>query len=188
MIDYRDRIKDLAKADPPTSEFYYKRIAGFTQSGQNLVEEINSLNPGLVVDVGCGGNYFKNKIKNLIGFDICDYPEVDFCCAIEDMILEPGSVDIILALGSLQYTDRDLIYKDISKIVNWLRPGGFIVVRIANFVSESMSKKTRYPYRWSQEWFEKISADFKLTTIKGPVIDNNTNTNIQKTVWWWQKQ
>jgi hypothetical protein len=97
---------------------------------------------------------------------------------------------VILALGSLQYTDRDLVYKDISKIVNWVRPGGFIVVRIAKFVSESMSVKSRYPYRWSQEWFDKLSTDFKLTTIKGPVLDKNTNTNanLEKTVWWWQKQ
>ena len=188
MINYRDRIKDLARSDCPDAQIVHNRMSGFAHAGQNLVEEINSLNPNLVVDVGCGSNYFKNKIKNLIGFDICDYPEVDFNCAIEDMVLNSGSVDVILALGSLQYTDRDLIYKDISKIVNWLRPGGFIVVRIAKFVSESMSVKTRHPYRWSQEWFDKLSTDFKLTTIKGPVLDKNTNTNLEKIVWWWQKQ
>ena len=188
MIDCRDRIKDLVKQGGQNAQIAHDRMLGFAHAGQNLVEEINLLNPTLVVDVGCGRNYFKNKIKNLIGFDICDYPEVDFNCAIEDMVLGPGSVDVILALGSLQYTDRDLVYKDISKIVNWVRPGGFIVVRIAKFVSESMSVKSRYPYRWSQEWFDKLSTDFKLTTIKGPVLDKNTYANLEKTVWWWQKQ
>ena len=35
----------------------------FKHSGDNLVEEINSLNPSLVIDAGCGINFFKGKIR-----------------------------------------------------------------------------------------------------------------------------
>ena len=127
-----------------------------------------------------------NKIKNLIGFDVRNYPDVDYNCAIEDMEIEPESADVILALGSLQYTNRDIIYKDIAKIVGWLRPGGFIVVRNKAFVSESESEKSQYVYRWSREWFDQVSRDFGLITTKGPLSDANPNQ--ERITWWWQKQ
>ena len=156
-------------------------LLSYDHSGVNLIEEINSLNPELVIDVGCGTNFFKNKIKNLIGFDMINYPNIDYNCTISDMIVKLGSVDVVLALGSLQDTNREQIYQDISKIVDWLKPGGFIVVRNKKFVSESKSANSGWGYYWSQEWFNKISEDFNLTTIKGPVADG------QRIVWWWKK-
>ncbi|HAI37401.1 MAG TPA: hypothetical protein DCM40_04300, partial [Maribacter sp.] len=48
--------------------FWQSNIHLFKHSGQNLVEEINKLNPGLVIDAGCGINFFKGKIKNLVGY------------------------------------------------------------------------------------------------------------------------
>ena len=39
----------------------------FKHSGKNLVDEINDLKPELVIDAGCGINFLKGKIKNLIG-------------------------------------------------------------------------------------------------------------------------
>ena len=38
-------------------------------SGLQLIDQVNDLNPRAVLDVGCGGNEFKNKIHNLIGLD-----------------------------------------------------------------------------------------------------------------------
>ena len=110
-----------------------------------------------------------------------NHPNVDFNCMISDMIVKSGSVDVILALGSLQDTNREKIYQDISKIVDWLKLGGVIVVRNKKFVSESESANSGYPYHWSQEWFDKVSEDFNLTTIKGPITDGN------RIVWWWKK-
>ena len=186
MIDYRDRIVAITEQFSGDYESSFERTLWYEHSGFNLIEEINALNPKLVVDVGCGANLFKNKIKNLIGFDVRNYPDVDFNCAIEDMVIAPESADVILALGSLQYTNREIIYKDISKIVSWLRPGGFFVVRNKGFVSESQSEKSEYGYRWSREWFDQVSRDFGLTTIKGPLSDANPNQ--ERIVWWWQKQ
>jgi hypothetical protein len=188
MIDYRHKIVNLSKKYPDDYESISQRMLGFEHSGLNLVDEVNALNPNLVVDVGCGVNYFKNKITNLIGFDVVDYPGVDFVCAVEDMSVVPGSVDVALALGSLQYTTRQQVHKDLSKIVSWLRPGGLIVVRNRQFVSESESAHSEYGYRWSQQWFEKIGSDFGLHVVKGPLIDTNTNVpGIERIVWWWQK-
>ena len=188
MIDYRDKIVNWSKKYPDDYESISLRMLGFEHSGLNLVDEVNRLNPNLVVDVGCGVNYFKNKITNLIGFDVVNYPGVDSVCAIEDMSIVPGSVDVALALGSLQYTTREQVHKDLSKIVGWLRSGGLIVVRNRQFVSESESAHSEYGYRWSQEWFDKVSAEFGLTTTKGPLLDKNTNGPEERVVWWWKKQ
>ena len=51
----------------------------FKHSGKNLVDEINDLGPELVIDAGCGINFLKGKIKNLIGYDPV-FKEADIVC------------------------------------------------------------------------------------------------------------
>ena len=53
------------------------RFSGFQYSGFSLVDEINALNPSIVLDSGCAYNLFKGKIKNLIGIDVVDYQTND---------------------------------------------------------------------------------------------------------------
>jgi hypothetical protein len=183
-------VEQISKATTPTDTYCQSeiRLKGFQYSGTNLIDEVNSLNPQSVVDVGCGVNYFSGKIKNLIGFDVVNYPGIDFHCSIQDMVIAIGSVDVVLALGPLQYSNRALTVKDIQKIVKWIRPGGYLVVRNKPFVSESESESSGFTYRWSQQWFEKIGSDFGLHVVKGPLIDTNTNVpGLERIVWWWQK-
>ena len=179
-VNIRPRHPDITSRDTEP------RFKGFQYSGHNLVDEVNSLNPGLVIDVGCGANYFRGKIKNLIGFDIDYYPDLDFQCSIAEMKITPESVDVVLALGIFQYTVREKIFEDLSTVVSWVRPGGYIVMRLQNFVSESESMTSSY--RWSQEWFEKVSEDLGLSVVKGPWNDQNPLIpGLERIVWWWQK-
>ena len=60
--------------DQEAQDYFYKHVWQsnihlFKHSGENLVEEINKLDPNLVIDAGCGINFLKGKIKNLIGYD-----------------------------------------------------------------------------------------------------------------------
>ena len=41
----------------------------YKYSGLSIIDEVNSLNPLKVLDLGCGYNEFKGKINNLIGVD-----------------------------------------------------------------------------------------------------------------------
>ena len=187
MNDVAEKIRKLVLF-PETYSLTESRLKGFQYSGTNLIDEVNSLNPQSVVDVGCGVNYFRGKIKNLIGFDVVKYPDLDFHCSIQDMVIANGSVDVVLALGPLQYSDRELTLRDIRRIVGWIRPGGYLVVRNKQFVSESESYSSGFTYRWSQQWFEKIGSDFGLNVVKGPLIDRNANMpGLERIVWWWQK-
>jgi SAM-dependent methyltransferase len=163
------------------------KLLGFQYSGVNLINEVNSLNPSLVIDVGCGTNYFRGKIKNLIGFDIADHPNLDFCCSISDMKVESNSVDVVLALGTFQYLTKEQIFKDVSTIVNWVKPGGYIVVRLLPFIAEANSISDSF--RWSQEWFEQVTDNLGLKLVKGIYLDKNKLVpNLERIVWWWQKQ
>ena len=162
------------------------RFKGFQYSGDNLIDEVNSLNPTMVVDAGCGTNYFRGKINNLIGFDIDDYPNLDFRSSVSDMKIQLNSVDVVLALGIFQYSSREQTLKDLSTVVSWVRSGGHIVMRLKKFVSESESATSSY--RWSQEWFEKVSDDLGLTVVKGIWTDQNPLIpGLERIVWWWQK-
>jgi hypothetical protein len=167
------------------------KMNGFQYSGLNLIDEVNELYPELVIDVGCGSNFFKGKINNLIGFDKSYHENLDFHCNIQNMKVEDNSVDIVLALGSLQYYDRTTAYDDLSTIVRWVKSGGYIVVRVNQLVSESVSAISGMPYRWSKEWIDKISLEFKIDIVKGPVVECNnklSKRNNIRTVWWWKKQ
>jgi trans-aconitate methyltransferase len=163
------------------------RFRGFQYSGHNLVEEVNSFNPRLVVDVGCGANYFRGKIKNLIGFDIDYYPDAHCQSSIQDMKIHPESVDVALALGTFQYFVRERSFSDLSTVASWVRPGGYLVIRLKKFVSEAESVASSY--LWSQEWFEKASEDLGLKVVKGIWTDQNPLIpGLERIVWWWQKQ
>ena len=41
----------------------------YKYSGLKLIDEVNSLNPRRVLDIGCGYHEFKDKIHNLVGID-----------------------------------------------------------------------------------------------------------------------
>jgi predicted nucleic acid-binding Zn-ribbon protein len=51
------------------SKIWQPDMKKWKYSGLKLVDEVNALNPRSVLDVGCGYNEFKGKIRNLTGID-----------------------------------------------------------------------------------------------------------------------
>ena len=66
--DLVDRI-DFAVLSKYFGEVWQPKTKQFKYSGLKLIDEINSLNPTSVLDLGCGYNEFKGKIQNLVGVD-----------------------------------------------------------------------------------------------------------------------
>lgn len=95
-----------------------------------MYQEINLLNPTLVIDAGCGRNIHKEYIKNLVGFDASPFPEADYHFTILDATFETESADAVLCLGSVQFIDKDYIVKNMEKIISWVKPGGLLVMRV----------------------------------------------------------
>lgn len=91
-----------------------KLLENTTYTGLSLVDSVNALNPSLVLDVGCGQNFYKNKIKNLVGLDIfgsdCDIRVDYFNSDYAD------KADAVLVLGVLEYGSPDVVQQKLERI------------------------------------------------------------------------
>lgn len=106
----------------------WKEDMSFTHSGESLVETVNNLDPTQVLDVGCGYNFFKNKIHNLVGID--PYNDcADIKVSIENF-KTADRYDVILALGSINFGSRLSINNQLYKIDQLLASKGRIFFRV----------------------------------------------------------
>ena len=56
-------------------------------TSDNLIAELNALNPNLIIDAGCGTNPYKGKVPNVVGFDPATvYDTVDLNLSFEDVV------------------------------------------------------------------------------------------------------
>jgi hypothetical protein len=142
---------------------------------------INDLNPTLVIDAGCGKNQHKPHIKNLIGIDASPHPEVDICTTILDADIVPGSVDAVLALGSLQYLSSEYISENIERVVSWLRPGGLIEMRVA-------VRRPNQNQFWDDDYRKELTEKHNLEYVQEPnqfMLNINGREFVQ---WTWRKK
>lgn len=134
-----------------------------TDGNNKIVENINSLNPKLVIDVGCGFNYWKNKIHNLIGFDIADYGTNDITCSISEAKDYFGDkcADVILNLGALNNGDWGYVHNQLQTLDGWLKPGGYVVMR-----ARSDWDKNDKGFVWSPEVISDFTKELKYSIVK----------------------
>jgi len=191
--------KRLGEHFDPEAWSGYESFKNYEHAGINLVEEINSLNPDLVIDVGCGKNRFKGHIQNLIGFDQSPFPFVDIVSTIQDINFREESADVCLGLGSIQFGTRDEVIADLEKVLSWIKPGGYLVMRTMN---QWFHPNRDYPhwdhqYLWTREDVEELGKIYNLELIKG-IWEDFVPAGIRgkqagykykssRLVWWWQK-
>ena len=80
--------------------------------GLDLINDINSLKPSRVLDVGCGYNEFKGKIDNLLGIDPYN-KKADIQVSILNFSTEE-LFDVILAMGSINFGSTDKIFAELK--------------------------------------------------------------------------
>ncbi|TDR47493.1 putative methyltransferase [Tahibacter aquaticus] len=118
---------------PALKKFFHadtwrQSIDRFPLSGMALVDTVNQLQPRVVVDVGCGFNPFKGKIRNLVGIDIVN-EHADIVCDLHDAPFKAESVDVALALGSINFGTEQHILDALAVVSRWLVPGGRLFMR-----------------------------------------------------------
>lgn len=176
---------------PGIGRYSKEVMSGYSYSGYNLVKDVNDLSPTKVVDVGCGENLFKGLINNLYGFDRDYYPKVDRQANIEDIEIELDSVDVALCLGSLQYSPRDYQERQLEKVLSWVKPGGYIIMRNQPFVdyighNEKYLRKSNTRMYYAD--FYKRTQQFNLSIHIPIKLDINSNfPQLERLVWWWRK-
>tara|TARA_Y100000289_G_C3913563_1_gene146094 strand:- start:234 stop:920 length:687 start_codon:yes stop_codon:yes gene_type:complete len=100
----------------------------FKASGEQLIEKVNALRPDSVLDIGCGYNLLKGKIKNLWGIDPYN-TEADEVIDLMDIRLT-GTNDVVLCLGSINFGDQTEIERKVAKAVSLCKPGGSLFWRV----------------------------------------------------------
>jgi len=110
------------------SEVWQPEMKKFKYSGLKLIDEVNSLNPRSVLDIGCGYNEFKGKINNLIGLDPFN-SRADIRCKNADY-LTTEKYDVVLALGSINFGSTDKIFTELERAVDITAPGGKLFFRV----------------------------------------------------------
>ena len=80
-----------------------------------------------VLDVGCGKNNFKDRLKNVVGIDPA-FDEADVKCTIEEFNSDE-KFDVALCLGSINFGTEEVITKQIAKVVSLLNPSAKIFWR-----------------------------------------------------------
>lgn len=125
------------------------------------LELINSLNPNLVLDLGCGDNRYKSLVKNLIGIDIAYDPNADIIGDITTLDFEDNSVDAIIAYGSINFGDEELIIKQLTEAKRVLKDKGIICIR-------AYSNSDNFYYKWTEDKCQYFTEKFNFSFIEKP--------------------
>jgi hypothetical protein len=132
-VNFSNRVKDIID-DIDTKylnrffgEIWKPKTESFSYTGWAIVDEVNNLNPKKVLDVGCGYNQFKGRIKNLVGIDPFNNNS-DYMVDILEYNVDE-KYDVILVFGSINFNSFEDIDIRIAKTVSLLNDSGRIYMR-----------------------------------------------------------
>jgi|TARA_Y100001980_G_C14522950_1_gene298321 hypothetical protein len=138
-----------------------------THTGRPLAERINKEDVDLVIDCGCGFNYFGATIKNCIGVDMIDYnatdglPGPDLVMDINNSkkIFSPECADYIICVGPFNFGPESQIRRLLETFHYLLKPNGRIVghLRPGQELDHDKSLYRGYHHMpWTIELAEKL--------------------------------
>jgi hypothetical protein len=135
----------------------------YLYSGWSLINNIAENE--LVLDVGCGPNPFKGKIKNLIGIDPA-YDEADYKVTINEFKTNQ-KFDVAFCLGSINFGTSDKIISEISSVVKLLNPTARIYWRSNPGRKDHVNKECESIdfFPWTFEIHQKFSKAFGFECI-----------------------
>jgi cyclopropane fatty-acyl-phospholipid synthase-like methyltransferase len=146
----------------------WKSKHGYPESGRFLIKFANMNKPKSVLDVGCGDNYYKDKIQNLVGLDPY-HPKADIKKTLEEF--EPKKqYDQVLALGSLNFgTNKKHIEEMFDKVVNMTKVDGYLYFRFNPGIDHKPFTKDKSSFKFI-DWFpwtqEQVFGLMKLHNLK----------------------
>lgn len=158
-----DRIDD-AVLDKYFRQYWQPEMKKYKYSGLKLIDEINSLNPRAVLDVGCGYNEFQGKINNLIGIDPYNN-SADQTVSILDYKTDTR-FDAIMALGSINFGSTDKVFAELEKTVSLGAPGCLYFFRVNPGLSHNNDQSrwiTFYP--WNSNFIVNCADYFDLDVL-----------------------
>ena len=173
LIEYAKVIDD-AVLHRWFSNYWQNKMKKWKYSGEALIDEVNSLKPRAVLDVGCGYNEFRGKIDNLIGIDPYN-KNADINVGIMDY-RSTEKFDVILALGSVNFGGQNKIISEFSRMVMMLADGGTMFFRVNTGVQNPAPEARWIEYfPWNVPFIIELASMFNLK-----VLDIHDDTNQRK--------
>jgi len=168
------RVIDDACLHRYFSKYWQNDMKKWKYSGVALIDEVNSLKPRAVLDVGCGYNEFKGKINNLIGID--PYNDLADIRVSTMEYKTDQKFDVILCLGSVNFGGRDKIIAEVGRCVNLLADGGTMFFRVnAGIQHDRPEAKWIEFFSWNVPFIIELAEIFNLQ-----VLDIRDDTNSRK--------
>ena len=156
------------------SKVWQPQTKKFKYSGLKLIDEINFLKPDNVIDLGCGYNEFKGKIKNIIGLDPYN-PKADICSTILNF-KTTEKYDIALCLGSINFGSTDKIVAEVAKAVEITNPNGLLYFRVnPGHSHEAVESNWISFYNWTPNFIINIATLLNVTILD---LRNDSNNRI----------
>jgi SAM-dependent methyltransferase len=156
------------------SKYWQNDMKKWKYSGVALIDEVNSLKPRAVLDVGCGYNEFKGKIDNLIGIDPYN-DRADLQVSTLEYKTDQR-FDVIMCLGSVNFGNRDKIIAEVSRCVNLLAEGGTMFFRVNPGVQHDKPEADWIEFfAWNVPFIIELAEMFNLQ-----VLDIRDDTNSRK--------
>jgi hypothetical protein len=139
-------------------------IEKYKYSGLSLIDQIQP--DEWVLDVGCGYNPFKGKIKNLVGIDPANQ-NADVITTIEGYKTDKR-FDVAFCLGSINFGDSGEIYQQIKKVTSLLTSKGRIYWRCnpgrQDHGTEGCTKIQFF--NWTTTWHYYFAAASGFTVVE----------------------
>jgi len=173
LEQYTDTIDD-ACLHKYFSKYWQNDMKKWKYSGVALIDEVNSLQPRAVLDVGCGYNEFKGKINNLIGIDPYNDQADLKVSAMEYKTNQ--RFDVILCLGSVNFGGRDKIIAEVGRCVNLLAEDGTMFFRVNPGIQHDRPEARWIEFfAWNVPFIIELAEMFNLQ-----VLDIRDDTNSRK--------
>ena len=156
------------------SKYWQNDMKKWKYSGVQLIDEVNSLKPRAVLDVGCGYNEFKGRIDNLVGIDPYN-DKADLQVSTLEYKTD-NKYDVILCLGSVNFGDRDKIVAEVGRCVNLLADNGTMFFRVNPGVQHDKPEADWIEFfAWNVPFIIELADIYNLK-----ILDIRDDTNQRK--------
>ena len=174
LEQYAEAI-DVACLHKYFSKYWENDIKKWKYSGLALIDEVNSLKPRAVLDVGCGYNEFRGKINNLTGIDPYNDKADHEVSTLE--YRTDQKFDVIMCLGSINFGSRDKILAEIGTMCGPVsEDGGTMFFRVNPGVQHNKPEaKWIEFFAWNVPFIIELSEMFNLK-----VLDIRDDSNQRK--------
>jgi hypothetical protein len=174
-----DRIDDKV-LDNYFRNVWQGEMKKYKYSGLALVDEINSLKPRKVLDIGCGYHEFKGKIDNIVGIDPYNNA-ADLCVKLLDH--HPREkYDAVIALGSINFGSTDKIYAELEHAVSLCNPGAVMFFRANPGLPHDKNESNWiYFYPWDSNFIVNCAEQLGVE-----ILDIRTDSHKNRLYFVWR--